>query len=151
MIVTITLAQGAARMAKEKVIVKHLESMQNFGSIDILCSDKTGTLTTGEMALSTPLDPQGTASPHVFLFAYLNSLYQTGTENAVDAAILKAPHPDVSANSKRGEIPFDFERRRLSVIVEQQGETLLISKGAPESVLGVCSTYEVDGQYHPLD
>ena len=151
MIVTITLAQGAARMAKEKVIVKHLESMQNFGSIDILCSDKTGTLTTGEMALSTTLDPQGTPSPRVFLFAYLNSLYQTGTENAVDAAILKAPHPDVSAYRKRGEIPFDFERRRLSVIVEQQGETLLISKGAPESVLGVCSSYEVDGQHHPLD
>jgi P-type Mg2+ transporter len=151
MIVTITLAQGATRMAKEKVIVKHLESMQNFGSIDILCSDKTGTLTTGEMALSATLDAQGSHSPHVFLFAYLNSLYQTGAENAVDAAIRAAPHPDVGAYRKRGEIPFDFERRRLSVIVEQQGETLLISKGAPESVLGVCSTYEVDGQQHPLD
>jgi len=151
MIVTITLAQGASRMAKEKVIVKHLESMQNFGSIDVLCSDKTGTLTTGEMALSEALDPQGNPSQRVLLFAYLNSSYQTGTENAIDAAILHADHPDLSTYCKRGEIPFDFERRRLSVIVEQHGESLLISKGAPESVLGVCSTYEMDGQHHSLD
>jgi P-type Mg2+ transporter len=151
MIVTITLAQGASRMAKQKVIVKHLESMQNFGSIDVLCSDKTGTLTTGEMALSAALDPQGNPSEHVSLFAYLNSRYQTGTENAVDVAILAAPHPDASAYHKRGEIPFDFERRRLSVVVESNGETLLISKGAPESVLGACSTFETDGQRYPLD
>jgi len=151
MIVTITLAQGASRMAKEKVIVKHLESMQNFGSIDVLCSDKTGTLTTGEMAKSAALDPQGNPSERVSLFAYLNSFLQTGTENAVDAAILHADHPDISAYHKRGEIPFDFERRRLSVIVEQKGEPLLISKGAPESILRVCSTYEADGQHYPLD
>jgi Mg2+-importing ATPase len=138
-------------MAKEKVIVKHLESMQNFGSIDVLCSDKTGTLTTGEMALSAALDPQGKPSERVSLFAYLNSSYQTGTENAVDAAILAAPHPDASDYQKRGEIPFDFERRRLSVIVAHGGATLLINKGAPESVLGVCSTFEADGHRHPLD
>src|SRR6266852_6099208 len=82
MITTVTLGQGAARMAKQKVIVKHLESMQNFGSIDVLCSDKTGTLTTGEMARSAALDPQGNPSERVSLFAYLNSFLQTGTENA---------------------------------------------------------------------
>ncbi len=77
--------------------------------------------------------------------------HSSGTENAVDAAILHADHPDISAYRKRGEIPFDFERRRLSIIVEQNGEPLLISKGAPESVLRVCSTYEADGQHYPLD
>ncbi|HVB73003.1 MAG TPA: magnesium-translocating P-type ATPase [Ktedonobacteraceae bacterium] len=151
MIVTITLSQGASRMAKEKVIVKHLESMQNFGSIDVLCSDKTGTLTTGEMAFSDVIDAQGNTSNRARLFAYLNSSYQTGTANAVDTAILRADHQDLSAYHKRGEIPFDFERRRLSVIVESNDTALLISKGAPESILHACTSYEADGQDHALD
>jgi Mg2+-importing ATPase len=151
MIVTITLAQGASRMAKEKVIVKHLESMQNFGSIDILCSDKTGTLTTGEMALSDCFDPQGQPSKRVLLFAYLNSFYETGIKSPLDAAVLRYEQLDVSSYRKLGEIPFDFARRRLSVIVEQDGKRLLICKGAPESVLPVCSQYETDGQFLPLD
>jgi P-type Mg2+ transporter len=153
MIVTITLAQGASRMAKEKVIVKHLESMQNFGSIDVLCSDKTGTLTTGEMALSNCFDPQGQPSKRVLLFAYLNSFYETGIKSPLDAAVLRYEQLDVSSYRKLGEIPFDFERRRLSVVVEQEqnGEPLLICKGAPESVLSVCSKYERDGQCIPLD
>ena len=153
MIVTITLAQGASRMAKEKVIVKHLESMQNFGSIDVLCSDKTGTLTTGEMALSDCFDPQGQLSKRVLLFAYLNSFYETGIKSPLDAAVLRYEQLDVSSYRKLGEIPFDFERRRLSVVVEQaqNGEPLLICKGAPESVLPVCSKYEIDGQFIPLD
>lgn len=151
MIVTITLAQGASRMAKEKVIVKHLESMQNFGSIDVLCSDKTGTLTTGEMAKQAALDARGNPSERVSLFAYLNSFYQTGTKNAVDVAILRAEVPDISAYHKQGELPFDFERRRLSVIVESHGESLLISKGAPESILKVCTACEIEGQNLPLN
>lgn len=151
MIVTITLAQGASRMAKEKVIVKHLESMQNFGSIDVLCSDKTGTLTTGEMARQAALDARGNPSERVSLFAYLNSFYQTGTKNAVDVAILRAEVPDISAYHKQGELPFDFERRRLSVVVESRGESLLISKGAPESILKVCTTCEIEGQNLPLN
>ncbi len=151
MIVTITLAQGAARMARQKVIVKHLESMQNFGSIDILCSDKTGTLTTGEMALSDCFDSQGEPSKRVLVFAYLNSFYETGIKGPLDAAILHHDQLDVSSYRKLGEIPFDFERRRLSVVVEQDGKPLLICKGAPESVLPVCSKYEIDGQFIPLD
>jgi Mg2+-importing ATPase len=151
MIVTITLAQGASRMAKEKVIVKHLESMQNFGSIDVLCSDKTGTLTTGEMALSDSFDPHGQPSKRVLLLAYLNSFYETGIKSALDAAVLRNEQLDVSSYRKLGEIPFDFERRRLSVIVEQNGQPLLICKGAPESVLQVCSKYEIEGQVIPLD
>jgi Mg2+-importing ATPase len=153
MIVTITLAQGASRMARQKVIVKHLESIQNFGSIDVLCSDKTGTLTTGEMALSDCFDPQGQPSKRVLLLAYLNSFYETGIKSPLDAAVLRYEQLDVSSYSKLGEIPFDFERRRLSVIVEQEqdGKPLLICKGAPESVLPVCSKYETDGQFIPLD
>jgi Mg2+-importing ATPase len=151
MIVTITLAQGASRMARQKVIVKHLESIQNFGSIDVLCSDKTGTLTTGEMALSDCFDPQGQPSKRVLLFAYLNSFYETGIKSPLDAAVLRYEQLDVSSYHKLGEIPFDFERRRLSVVVEQNGEPLLICKGAPESVLPVCSKYEIDGQFIPLD
>jgi Mg2+-importing ATPase len=151
MIVTITLAQGASRMARQKVIVKHLESMQNFGSIDVLCSDKTGTLTTGEMALSDCFDPQGQPSKRVLLFAYLNSFYETGIKSPLDAAVLRYEQLDVSSYRKLGEIPFDFERRRLSVVVKQNGEPLLICKGAPESVLPVCSKYEIDGQIIPLD
>src|ERR1700674_154831 len=164
MITTVTLGQGAVHMARKKVIVKHLEAMQNFGSIDVLCSDKTGTLTSGEMALDQHLDPFGTPSERVFLLAYLNSLHETGvanpldqaikqsrSSNPLDAAVLQHDHPDIHAYRKIDEIPFDFERRRVSIVVEHEGERLLITKGAPESVLPVCSRYELNGQEFPLD
>ena len=169
MITTVTLGQGAVHMARKKVIVKHLEAMQNFGSIDVLCSDKTGTLTSGEMALDQHLDPFGTPSERVFLLAYLNSLHETGvsnpldqaiksqaikqsrSSNPLDAAVLQHDHPDIHAYRKIDEIPFDFERRRVSIVVEHENERLLITKGAPESVLPVCSAYELNGQQYPLD
>jgi Mg2+-importing ATPase len=164
MITTVTLGQGAVHMARKKVIVKHLEAMQNFGSIDVLCSDKTGTLTSGEMALDQHLDPFGTPSERVFLLAYLNSLHETGvnnpldqaikqsrSSNPLDAAVLQHDHPDIRGLRKIDEIPFDFERRRVSIVVEDENERLLITKGAPESMMPVCSTYELNGQQHPLD
>ncbi len=151
MITTVTLGQGAARMAKQKVIVKHLESMQNFGSIDVLCSDKTGTLTSGSMALNEHLDLHKQPSERVLLFAYLNSSYETGIKSPLDAAILQHGALDISAYTKRDEIPFDFERRRLSVVVEHDQQQLLITKGAPESVLGLCSFYEEGGEQKALD
>jgi P-type Mg2+ transporter len=152
MITTVTLGQGAARMAKQKVIVKHLESMQNFGSIDVLCSDKTGTLTSGNMALDQHLDLHEQPSERVLLFAYLNSLYETGIKSPLDAAIMQHESLDVSSYKKLGEVPFDFERRRLSVVVESgDAGPLLITKGAPESVVGVCSMYEVDNEQKALD
>src|SRR5579883_826203 len=151
MITTVTLGQGAARMAKQKVIVKHLESMQNFGSIDVLCSDKTGTLTSGQTMLGQHLDLNEAPSDKVLLLAYLNSYYETGIKSPLDAAILQYKTLDTSAYKKIDEVPFDFERRRLSVVVEQQGERLLIAKGAPESVFSVCSAYEVNGEHLPLD
>ncbi|MGH9930481.1 MAG: magnesium-translocating P-type ATPase [Pyrinomonadaceae bacterium] len=164
MITTVTLGQGAVHMARKKVIVKHLEAMQNFGSIDVLCSDKTGTLTSGEMALDQHLDPFGVPSERAFLLAYLNSLHETGVTNPLDqaikesrssdpldAAVQQHDHPDIHAYRKLDEIPFDFERRRVSIVVEHESERLLITKGAPESVLPVCSAYELSGQQQPLD
>ena len=161
MITTVTLGQGAMHMARKKVIVKHLEAMQNFGSIDVLCSDKTGTLTSGVMALDQHLDPFGSPCERVFLLAYLNSLHETGVSNPLDEAIksqttnrnpganpldeavLQHDHPDIRAYRKIDEIPFDFERRRVSIVAEREDERLLITKGAPESVLPVCSRYEL--------
>jgi Mg2+-importing ATPase len=164
MITTVTLGQGAVHMARKKVIVKHLEAMQNFGSIDVLCSDKTGTLTSGEMSLDQHLDPFGTPSERVFLLAYLNSLHETGvanpldqaikqsrSANPLDTAVLQHDHPDIHSYRKIDEIPFDFERRRVSTVVEHENERLLITKGAPESMMPVCSAYELNGEQHPLD
>ena len=150
-ITTITLAQGAQKMAKQKVIVKYLESIQNFGSIDTFCSDKTGTLTSGETQLEGHLDLSNQASERVLLFGYLNSSYETGIKSPLDEAILQSGSVDISGYSKVGEIPFDFERRRLSVIVRHQNERLLITKGAPESVLPFCTTYEINDASKPLD
>ena len=151
MITTVTLGQGALRMAKQKVIVKHLELIQNFGSIDTLCSDKTGTLTSGETQLEGYLDLQDNTSDRVLLFSYLNSSYETGIRSPLDEAILQHGSRDITGYSKAGEIPFDFERRCLSVIVRHEDELLLITKGAPESMLPHCSAYEVNGERKALD
>src|SRR5262247_367435 len=163
MITTVTLGQGALRMARRKVVVKHLAAIQNFGSIDILCSDKTGTLTSGEMKLNERLDPLGKTSERPLALAYLNSLFETGVSNpldhairrkaanSIDEAILVNDHPGAQGYEKLDEMPFDFERRRVSVVCVRDGSRLLITKGAPESVLAVCSEYEVDGNRFALD
>ncbi|WP_441287282.1 magnesium-translocating P-type ATPase [Sorangium sp. KYC3313] len=164
MITTVTLAQGAVRLAREKVIVTNLSAIQNFGSIDVLCSDKTGTLTTGEMELEAHVDPLGEPSERPFLLAYLNSYFESGVDNPVDAAVLRRSavnpldaavlrheHPDINGFHKLDELPFDFERRRVSVVAERQGERLLVTKGAPESVLAIATSYEAGGEVRPLD
>jgi P-type Mg2+ transporter len=150
-ITTVTLSVGAERMAKQKVIVKYLESIENFGSIDTFCSDKTGTLTSGETQLEGHLDLSNQTSDHVLLFGNLNSSYETGIKSPLDQALLQYGKVDSSGYSKVGEIPFDFERRRLSVIVQHRDELLLITKGAPESILPFCSTYEINGERKPQD
>jgi P-type Mg2+ transporter len=163
MIVTITLSNGAIRMAKQHVIVKNIRSIQNLGQIDTLCSDKTGTLTSGIMTLETHVDSLGAPSDRVFLLAYLNSLFETGISdplneailnkantNPLDLAILKHDHPNVQSYQKLDEVPFDFERRRVSVVVDRAGEHLLLTKGAPESILEVCSAFDQDGIAQPL-
>ena len=152
MITTVTLGQGALRMSRKKVIVKHLESIQNFGSIDILCSDKTGTLTSGETKLEAYLDLSDKESERVLLFGYLNSSNQTGIKSPLDEAVLRHGPVDSSGYTKIDEIPFDFERRCLSVVVRHENDYILITKGAPESVLALCTEYEgADGERKPLD
>jgi Mg2+-importing ATPase len=151
MITTITLAQGAVYMARRRVIVKHLAAIEDFGSLDILCSDKTGTLTRGEMTLEQSLDPLGHPAPEPLRLAALNSAHETGIRSPLDAAILARMTPGDDTARKVDEIPFDFERRRVSVIVDTAGRRLLITKGAPESVLGVCTALEQDGDRHALD
>jgi Mg2+-importing ATPase len=151
MIVAVTLARGAVRMARQQVVVKHLASLQNFGSMDVLCSDKTGTLTAGEMVLDRSLDALGNPADEALRLAYINSAYQTGVANPLNAAILSRGGPDLSAYRKIDEIPFDFERRRLSVVVEHDDSRLLIAKGAPEGILAVCTAVEVGGRRAPLD
>ena len=164
MITTVTLGQGALRMAREKVIVKNLSAIQNFGSIDVLCSDKTGTLTSGEMSLEKHLDSRGNPAEKSFFFAYLNSYFQTGIKNPIDRAILQKAninpldlailrhdHPDVHSFRKLDEVPFDFERRRVSVVIESESARLLIAKGAPENIFAVCKDYEVDGRSMVLE
>jgi len=151
MISAVTLSRGAAHMARQKVIVKHLEAIENFGSMDVLCSDKTGTLTSGDMVLDRHLDPFGQVSERSFTLAYVNSAHQTGIKSPLDEAILKRGGAASNGYRKIDEIPFDFERRRLSVVVENSGKRLLITKGAPEGVIACCTAYEIDDHRAPLD
>ena len=152
MITSVTLSKGARAMARKKVIVKHLSAIQNLGSIDVLCSDKTGTITTGNMTFDRALDPFGNPSNSVLTLAYLNSSFETGIRSPLDAAILQTPQPKEAENyEKRDEIPYDFERRRLSIVVERQSRQLLISKGAPEGILGLSVSCESDGRIVSLD
>ena len=145
MIVTSTLAKGAVFLSRKKVIVKRLDAIQNFGAMDVLCTDKTGTLTQDRIFLARHVDVWGEESDDVLEMAYLNSYYQTGLKNLLDVAVLE--HVEVHRELKVGtafhkvdEIPFDFNRRRMSVVVAQQGlPHLLICKGAVEEVLSVCS------------
>lgn len=144
MIMTINLANGAVAMSRKGVIVKWLAAIQNFGSMDVLCSDKTGTLTEGEMRLVACSGLRG-GDERVFLYAYLNSILQSGIKNPLDAAIAAYRQPEeAKAYAKDDEVPFDFVRRLLSVVVSGPEGRLLITKGAPESLLAKCDRY-VDG------
>ena len=150
MITSVTLSKGAVAMARKKVIVKHLSAIQNLGSLDVLCSDKTGTLTAGTMSLDCSLGPLGKPSPRALELAYLNSKFQTGIRSPLDEVILHQPVPDTQDYTKCDEIPFDFERRRLSVVVERQSQRILITKGAPEGIFPLLSGYELDGKVGPI-
>ncbi|MGC8809673.1 MAG: magnesium-translocating P-type ATPase [bacterium] len=141
-IITINLSHGAKRMAKKKVIVKRLEAIENFGSMNILCADKTGTLTEGKMQLHSALDVYGHKSEKVLLYAYLNSFYETGFNNPIDEAIRHCCSIDTSSYQKLDEVPYDFARKRLSILVAKENEYLLITKGALLNVMEVCSSAE---------
>ena len=150
MITTVTFAQGALRMADKEVIVRHLAAIEDFGSIDVLCSDKTGTLTTGQMDLTVSLDPGGRPAPAPLALAYLNSLYETGIKSPLDEAILRKGGT-ADGYRKVDEIPFDFERRRVSIVVADGDGIVLIAKGAPEQLLACCVACEMEGVESPLD
>ncbi|HUA34090.1 MAG TPA: magnesium-translocating P-type ATPase, partial [Candidatus Binataceae bacterium] len=150
MITTVTLSMGAVRMAREKVIVKHLDAIENFGSIDVLCSDKTGTLTAGAITFDRSLGCFGAENSQVVKLAVINSAFETGIRSPLDDAIIASAGNDTAGYTKTDEVPFDFERRRLSIVVAQDGRFMMITKGAPESVLAVSSAFSEDGE-HPLD
>ena len=146
MITSVTLSKGAVAMAHKMVIVKHLSSIQNLGSLDVLCSDKTGTLTAGTMSLDRSLDPFGNPSPRALELAYLNSKFETGIRSPLDDVILHEPPPKTDDYTKCDEIPFDFERRRLSVVVGRQSQRVLITKGAPEGIFPLLAGYDLEGK-----
>jgi len=157
MIVTVNLAKGAIAMSRKKVIVKRLNAIQNFGAMDILCTDKTGTLTQDRIILKRHLDLRGDESDQVLEYAYLNSSHQSGLKNLLDVAVLKHVelHEQLKAHeqfTKIDEMPFDFERRRMSVVLARSdGAHILICKGAVEEVFSVCSRYVVNGDTGMLD
>ena len=144
-IISINLAHGAKRMAQKKVIVKRLASIENFGSMNVICSDKTGTLTEGVVHLQSALDIDGVPSDKVLLYAYLNAFYETGFTNPIDEAIRTHRKFDLSGYQKQDEIPYDFFRKRLSILVSHDDTHLMVTKGALSNVLAVCSSVETEG------
>ncbi len=157
MIVTVNLAKGALAMSRRKVIVKRLNSIQNFGAMNVLCTDKTGTLTQDRIILKRCLDIRGDDSDRVLEYAYLNSFHQSGLKNLLDVAVLQ--HVELGAGlkvqarfQKIDEMPFDFERRRMSVVLgRDDGVHILICKGAVEEVFAACKHYAIDGETGALD
>src|SRR5271154_6002484 len=146
MIISVTLARGAIRMAKVQVIVKRLGAIHDLGSMDVLCTDKTGTLTEAKISLARQVALSGADSPHVLDLAWLNSHFQAGLRNPLDIAIAESGPPRGAGWVKIDEVPFDFQRRRVSVLVEHEGGRLLITKGAPEDVVKLASRYEEPGK-----
>lgn len=151
MIVTINLSKGALKMAKKKVIIKRLDSIQNFGAMDILCTDKTGTLTMDEIILIKHCNIEGKEDESILRDAYLNSANQSGVTNLLDKAIIKHHSFHLKNITKLDEIPYDFERKIVSVVVKDQEKIRLITKGAPEEIFARSSHYELNGKKYPLD
>ena len=152
MVVTVTLARSAMKLSKRKMVVKRLSAVHDIGAMDVLCTDKTGTLTEASISLVRTIDGWGTESQPAQAFAYLNSLFETGMKSPLDQAILAAGGVDATGYSKIDEVPFDFERRRVSVLVDHEGGRQLIVKGAPEDLLRLSARCEAaDGTVTPLD
>jgi Mg2+-importing ATPase len=153
MVISVTLARGALRMAKRGMIVKRLAAIQDLGSMDVLCTDKTGTLTEAKIRMERHVDAQGRSSDRVLELAYLNSFFETGLKSPLDEAILAHEHVEVKAWKKIDEVPFDFERRRVSVLVDNGETRWLVVKGAPDEIVDLCTRYEAEGValQRPLD
>ncbi|QKQ73959.1 magnesium-translocating P-type ATPase [Nostoc sp. TCL240-02] len=146
-IVSVNLARGAKQMAKKQVIVKRLSAIENFGSMNVFCTDKTGTLTEGEVKIHAAVDVEGKESDRVLLYAYLNAASESGYVNPIDAAIRQHKQFDISAYQKLDEVPYDFNRKRLSILLKKDNRNLIVTKGALKAILNVCSTVETgDGK-----
>jgi Mg2+-importing ATPase len=150
MIVSVNLSKGALAMSKKGAIVKRLASIQNFGSMDVLCTDKTGTLTENKITLVLHVDMEGNDDEKVLLYSFLNSYHQTGLKSPLDEAILKYKDIDVRNYQKIDEVPFDFTRKRVSIVVERERQRFLIAKGAPEEIIKVCSYCELSDNIFDL-
>ncbi|MDE6476683.1 MAG: HAD-IC family P-type ATPase [Mycoplasmoidaceae bacterium] len=157
MIVTVNLAKEAFKLSKQKTIVKNINSIQSFGAMDVLCTDKTGTLTEDRIVLERHINLDGKEDNRVLVYGYLNSFYQTGLKNLLDLAIIeKAETVGFNSNllefKKIDEIPFDFKRRRMSVVLsDKAGETQLVTKGAIEEIVSVCTYAEINGEVKKLN
>ena len=149
-IISINLAVGAVHMARRKVIVKQLAAIENLGSMNVLCADKTGTLTEGTVKLHAALDASGTPTAKGLFYAYLNSFFETGFSNPIDEAIRTQGEFDLTGYQKVDEVPYDFVRKRLSILVEKDGSHLMITKGALSNVLDLCSSVELAGGSHHI-
>jgi Mg2+-importing ATPase len=150
LILSINLSKGALGMSKKGVIVKELASIQNFGNMDVLCTDKTGTLTENRVTLMLHVDMEGKDSDKVLRYSFLNSHYQTGLKSPLDEAILTHTEVDVTGYEKIDEVPFDFTRRRVSVVAEYKRQRFFITKGAPEEIIKACSFYELSEKIYDL-
>ncbi|HVW62005.1 MAG TPA: HAD-IC family P-type ATPase, partial [Puia sp.] len=151
-IISINLARGATSMAKQSVIVRRLSAIENFGSMNVLCADKTGTITRGEIVLHKAINPQDGPDKEVFRLAWLNAFFETGFSNPIDQAIKNFASPDITGVVKLDELPYDFIRRRLSILVADKGERMLITKGAFDQVVEVCSQAAgEDGRLAPME
>jgi len=150
MVTSITLATGAVRMSRKHVIVKHLAAIQNFGGIDVLCSDKTGTLTSGRMTLVSAMDPRGTESTDVSMLGAIAAHLHSGVQTPLDEALRGATEPPKDWE-KLDEVPFDFERRRMSVVAKHGGAALMVVMGAPEGVVAACTSIRGPSGVTPLD
>jgi Mg2+-importing ATPase len=153
MVVSVTLSRGAIRMARQQLIVKRMTSIQDLGSMDVLCTDKTGTLTEARIDLERHVDTLGRPSERVLELAYLNSFFETGVKSPLDDAILSHAHIDASRWKKIDEVPFDFERRRVSVLIDNGDTRWLVVKGAADEIVNLCAHVEVAGagSQRPLD
>jgi P-type Mg2+ transporter len=142
-IVSVNLARGAKQMAKKQVIVKRLAAIENFGSMNVFCTDKTGTLTEGEVKIHAAIDPQGKDSDRVLFYAYLNAASESGYANPIDIAIRQHQTFDISSYQKLDEVPYDFHRKRLSILFANENTQLIITKGALKNILEICATVEI--------
>ncbi len=151
MVVSVTLSRGAMRMAQQGIVVKRPSAIQDLGSMDVLCTDKTGTLTEAHIRMERHVDPLGRVSERSLELAWLNSHFESGLRSPLDEAILQHRTFDASVWTKIDEVPFDFERRRVSVLLERSGERELVVKGAPDDILKLCTAHEAGDTQQPLD